>query len=98
MIDGYVEFFHDALAPVSPLQGELLQRRCIGIIGAAEGLSAATVRGHVGESIAARELNTLIVGWLSGDPVARATLKQHFVLPRRHHSHQMLRTIGILFA
>lgn len=70
MIDGYVDFFHDALAPVSPLKGEPLRRRCIGIIGAAEGLSAAMVRGRVGESIAARELDTLIVGWLSGDPVA----------------------------
>lgn len=70
MIDGYVDFFHDVLAPVSSLQGEPLRRRCIGIIGAAEALSAAMVRGRVSEQLAARELESLIVHALA--PATRA--------------------------
>lgn len=64
IIDGYVDFFHDALAPVSPLASAPLRRRCIGIIGAAEALSAAMVRGRVSERLAAADLESLIVAAL----------------------------------
>lgn len=70
IIDGYVDFFHDALAPVSPLASAPLRRRCIGIIGAAEALSAAMVRGRVSERLAAADLESLIVAALA--PAASA--------------------------
>lgn len=65
IVNGYVDFFHEALAPVSSLESEPLRRRCIGIIGAAEALSAAMVRGHVSERLAAADLESLIVAVLA---------------------------------
>ena len=65
IINGYIDFFHDALAPVSPLKSGPLRRRCIGIIGAAEALSAAMVRGRVSERLAAGDLESLIVAALA---------------------------------
>ena len=70
IIDGYVDFFHSALAPVSSLKSEPLRRRCICIIGAAEALSAAMVRGRVSERLAAADLESLIVAALA--PAASA--------------------------
>lgn len=65
MLDGYVDFFHDALAPVAAMQAEALRRRCIGIIGAAEALSDAMVRGAMSERAAAAELTSLMLAWLA---------------------------------
>jgi hypothetical protein len=50
---------------VSPLASAPLRRRCIGIIGAAEALSAAMVRGRVSEGLAAADLESLIVAALA---------------------------------
>ena len=65
MIDGYVEFYHRFLAPVSPLHTDEVQRRCIGIVGAAEALSNAMVLGRVSEDLAAADLALLTTMWLS---------------------------------
>lgn len=64
MLDGYVDFFHAALAPVSGLPDDVVRRRCIAIIGAAEALSDAMVRERVTEQAAADELCSLILAWL----------------------------------
>lgn len=65
MLDGYADFFHAALAPVSSLPGDVVRRRCIAIIGAAEALSDAMVRERMTERIAADELCSLILAWLT---------------------------------
>ncbi|QBE67013.1 TetR/AcrR family transcriptional regulator [Pseudoduganella lutea] len=65
MIDGYVEFYHRFLAPVSPLRSDEVRRRCVGIVGAAEALSDAMVLGRVREEVAAGDLASLTVAWLS---------------------------------
>lgn len=65
MIDGYVDFYHRFLAPVSPLHSKEVHRRCIGIVGAAEALSNAMVLGRVTEHLAAADLKSLTIIWLS---------------------------------
>lgn len=65
MIDGYVQFFGRFLGPLSPLGSDEVQRRCIGIVGAAEALSNAMVLGRVSEDSAAADLASLTVTWLS---------------------------------
>jgi len=64
IIDGYVDFFHTAFAPLSPLPHDTVRRRCVGIIGAAEALSDAMVRGHLNKGIATDDLAALIECWL----------------------------------
>jgi len=72
MQGGYADFFHAALAPVTNLPGDVVRRRCIAIISAAEALSDAMVRKRVSERTGADELCSLIVGWLA--PAQRAFL------------------------
>ncbi|WP_118136982.1 TetR/AcrR family transcriptional regulator [Oceanicella sp. SM1341] len=68
MIDEYARFYAAALAPLSPLPAAELDRRCIAVIGAAEALSDAMVRGRLLEAEAAAELASLITAWLGGPP------------------------------
>jgi len=65
MLDGYADVFHAALAPASSLPADVVQRRCVAIIGAAEALSDAMVRERVTEQAAADELCSLILAWLT---------------------------------
>lgn len=65
MIAGHVAFYVNALAPLSPLPAEVVRRRCVGIIGAAEALSNEMVRGSTGKEQAAADLASLIKSWLS---------------------------------
>lgn len=65
MIDGHVRFFVEALAPLSPLPVQEVHRRCVGIVGAAEALSAEMVRGVITGEEAARTLASLITTSLS---------------------------------
>lgn len=60
LLEGYVGLFHDALEPYA-LDGQPdLRLRCIGLVGAAEALSAAMTRGEVSEAQAARTLEELM--------------------------------------
>lgn len=64
LLDGYVQLFAAVLKPHIDLQQAELERRCIGLIGAGEALSAAMARGNCGEAEAADTFATLILGGL----------------------------------
>ncbi len=65
LIDGYVRLFVSVLAPHSALSSEVLERRCVGLVGAGEALSSAMVRGNCSESEAAATLAALIKNGVS---------------------------------
>lgn len=60
LLDGYVDLFRDAFAPFAQAGDSGLRDRCIGLVGAAEALSAAMTRGDLDEARAARTLDDLI--------------------------------------
>lgn len=62
ILDGYVQLFASTLAPYCDLAPAGLERRCVGLIGAAEALSVAMLRGRCSEADAAAELADLILG------------------------------------
>ncbi|NDK32773.1 TetR/AcrR family transcriptional regulator [Nesterenkonia haasae] len=64
LLDGYVQLFVSALGPHSRLSSDELERYCVGLVGAGEALSAATVRGNCTEEEAAQTLASLIPGGL----------------------------------
>ena len=64
LLDGYVQLFAAVLKPHTDLKQAELERRCIGLIGAGEALSAAMARGNCGEAEAADTFATLILGGL----------------------------------
>ena len=64
LLDGYVQLFASVLAPYVTLAPAELQRRCVGLVGAGEALSAAMVRGDCTETEAAGALASLIAGGL----------------------------------
>lgn len=61
MIDGYVEIYCRALAPFSALSPKDLRLRCIGIVGAAEAISEAMIRGRTSEAKAIETLAAVIM-------------------------------------
>ncbi|MFD1910653.1 TetR/AcrR family transcriptional regulator [Halodurantibacterium flavum] len=61
-----VEMFAAVLKPHSGLDPAELHRRCIGLVGAGESLSAALVRGTCSETEAVNALASLIEGAVSG--------------------------------
>ncbi|MCE9671721.1 TetR/AcrR family transcriptional regulator [Myxococcus stipitatus] len=65
VLDGYVAFYQETLAPFCDLPRDTLRQRCVGIIGAAEAISREMLRGEVPETTAAATLSSLIVAWLS---------------------------------
>lgn len=65
MIQGHVTFYEDVLTPLSLLPPEVVRRRCVGLIGAAEAFSDEMVRGGCTKEQAANDLAALIVNWLS---------------------------------
>lgn len=64
LLDGYVQLFSALLRPYVDLPQAELERRCMGLIGAGEALSAAMVRGNCGEAEAAETFASLIQGGL----------------------------------
>lgn len=64
LLDGYVRLFASVLEPHSTLSPAELERRCVGLVGAGEALSAAMVRGDCSEAEAAEAFTSLIQGGL----------------------------------
>lgn len=64
LIDGYVELFATVLKPYVTLSSGVLERRCVGLVGAGEALSAAMVRGKHSEAETAETFASLIKGGL----------------------------------
>jgi AcrR family transcriptional regulator len=65
LLDRYVAFYQEALAPYSSLSPDALHLRCIGLIGAAEAISRDMLRGRVDAARATETLAALIVGGLA---------------------------------
>ena len=68
LLDGYVRLFASVLKPHSTLSPAELERRCVGLVGAGEALSAAMVRGDCSEAEAADTFTSLIQGGLRAPP------------------------------
>ncbi|HEV2596901.1 TetR/AcrR family transcriptional regulator [Sphingopyxis sp.] len=65
LVDYYVQLFVSALQPHSALAADELHRRCVGLVGAGEALSAGMIRGEFDEGEAAGTLAMLIRGALA---------------------------------
>ena len=65
LLDRYVAFYQEALAPYSSLSPDALHLRCVGLIGAAEAISRDMLRGRVDGARAMEALAALIVGGLA---------------------------------
>nr|WP_281506105.1 TetR/AcrR family transcriptional regulator [Chromohalobacter nigrandesensis] len=68
LLDGYVQLFAAAMRPYCALEDTELERRCVGLIGAGDALSAAMVRGHCSEADASQAFAVLIRGGLQETP------------------------------
>jgi AcrR family transcriptional regulator len=68
LLDNSVKMFVDVLKPHSTLSAAELERRCIGLVGAGEALSAALVRDTFNEAEAAEVFAALIQGGLRSPP------------------------------
>ena len=68
LLDNCVQMFVSVLQPYNTLPTAELERRCIGLVGAGEALSAALVRGNVSEAEAAGVFASLIKGGLRAPP------------------------------
>jgi len=64
LLDGYVQLFASVLTPHTKLEAATLHLRCIGLIGAGEGLLAEMLRGNIDEETAAQTFSTLMKGGL----------------------------------
>ncbi|MDW5377206.1 TetR/AcrR family transcriptional regulator [Halomonas sp. HP20-15] len=64
LLDGYLQLFAAVLKPYCEVADAELERRCVGLIGAGDALSAAMVRGNCSEADAARTFAALIQGGL----------------------------------
>lgn len=68
LLDNCVRMFVSVLTPHNTLPAAELERRCIGLVGAGEALSAALVRGQCSEAEAAQVFASLIEGGLRAPP------------------------------
>ena len=68
LLDNSVQMFVSVLKPYNTLATAELERRCIGLVGAGEALSAALVRGNFSEAEAAGVFASLIKGGLRALP------------------------------
>jgi AcrR family transcriptional regulator len=68
LLDNSVQMFVSVLLPHSSLSASELERRCIGLVGAGEALSAALMRGSFSEAEAAGVFASLIEGGLRKSP------------------------------
>lgn len=74
LVARYVGIWREALAAhAAQLSPDELNLRCIGLLGAAEAISAELLRGHVGESRASATLATLVTAVI-GAPAPAADL------------------------
>lgn len=64
LLDNSIQMFVSVLKPHSDLRASELERRCIGLVGAGEALSAALVRGLLSEAEAISAFASLIEGGL----------------------------------
>ncbi|MFH5927282.1 hypothetical protein [Roseomonas xinghualingensis] len=64
LLDNSVRMFVAVLVPHNILPAHELERRCIGLVGAGEALSAALMRNHFSEAEAVRVFALLIKGGL----------------------------------
>ena len=64
LLDNSVQMFVSVLTPFAVLSSPELQRRCVGLIGAGEALSAAVVRGKLDRTEAAGVFASMIKGSL----------------------------------
>jgi AcrR family transcriptional regulator len=64
LLDNSVQMFVSVLKPHSTLSPIRLERRCVGLVGAGEALSAALVRGRCSGAEAAEAFSSLIQGAL----------------------------------
>lgn len=64
LLENSVRMFVSVLTPHSTVPASELERRCIGLVGAGEALSAALVRGNFTEAEAATAFAALITGGL----------------------------------
>lgn len=67
LVQGYVQFYRDLLAPYAKVGEEELHRRCIAIVGAGESLSREMSATRLSEADAARTLASLIERWMRAD-------------------------------
>ena len=67
----HAAFYAAAIQPLSKLDSEVVQRRCVGLIGAMEALSAKVMEGGVLLDVAVDDLVALIMNWLidGGAPI-----------------------------
>jgi AcrR family transcriptional regulator len=68
LLDNSVQMFVSVLKPHSTLSLADLERRCVGLVGAGEALSAAMVRGNCSEAEAIEAFTSLIQGGLRAPP------------------------------
>ena len=68
LLDNSVQMFVSVLKPHSTLPLAELERRCVGLVGAGEALSAAMARGRCSEVEAAGTFASLISSALRGTP------------------------------
>jgi AcrR family transcriptional regulator len=66
LIDSYVALYCEAFAPYTDLPADELRLRCIGILGAAEAVSRAIIRGEATEDRAVASLASMATASLSG--------------------------------
>ena len=66
LLDNSMQMFLSVLKPHSTLSPSELERRCIGLVGAGEALSAALVRGKCSEAEAIEAFTSLIQGGMRG--------------------------------
>ena len=60
----HAAFYAAAIQPFSKLDSKVVQRRCVGLIGAMEALSAEVLEGGVPLEVAVDDLVALIRKWL----------------------------------
>ena len=68
LLDNCVQMFVSVSKPHSALPPAELERRCVGLVGAGEALSAAMARGNCSEAEAIEAFNSLIQGGLRAHP------------------------------
>lgn len=64
LLDNSVQMFVSVLTPHSPVPRDALERRCVGLVGAGEALSALMMRGRCSEAEAVETFAALIAGAL----------------------------------
>lgn len=72
LLDNCVQMFMSVLSPYTSLERAELERRCIGLVGAAEALAGAILRGSCTEAEGIASFIVAVHGSLLADPRGRA--------------------------